>query len=299
MPPPRRLPYERVSPVFSRQAALAAGFTDHQLSGQRVVRLGYGWYAENDSETSLLFGAVAACPTAVLCDVTALRIWRLPVPWSRRDDHTLHLCVPAPADPPQRAGIIAHQRIIRDGDKTVIAGLPVTSPQRTFLDLAATVELEDLVGIGDAMLNAGITSMAELAARVSVAARQRGVRKARDAIQLLDGRAQSMPESIIRVRIISDRLPTPEPQCPVWSSAGLLVAQTDLGYPAHRVAVEHEGRHHAEPTQFAIDTRRYTDISAAGWLILRSSANDLSAGSYRLLGNLRQTLLRRGWRPSP
>jgi hypothetical protein len=72
-----------------------------------------------------------------------------------------------------------------------------------------------------------------------------------------------MPESILRVRMILDKLPTPEPQCPIFSTTGAIIAHSDLGFPEYETAVEHEGRHHAEGDQFSYDVRRYTEISAA------------------------------------
>lgn len=185
-----------------------------------------------------------------------------------------------------------------DGDIVTVRGLPVTSPEKTFLDLAASVPLEDLVAVGDAMLAAHLGNRKLLVERVNIAGPQPGIRTARRAVPMLDERAQSMPESILRVRMIMDRLPPPEPQCLITSTNGRIIAHSDLGFPDYQTAVEHEGRHHAEGDQFSYDTRRYTEISAAGWLILRSSAVDLSSGSHRLLRSVRQTLILRGWRPS-
>jgi hypothetical protein len=288
-----------MSPIFSRQEALAAGLTDHQLAGKRLTRLGHGWYATDERERTQWAGALAACRgPAVLYGVTALRSYGLPIPWSCRNDRAIHVCVPTTAGAPQRAGITAHQRIMLRGDIATVQGLPTTSPARTFLDLAADLPLEDLVGVGDAMLAADILDRGALEARLAPAARQRGIRLARVAAGLVDGRAGSMPESTLRVRIINDNLPPPEPQCPIPSATtGVIVGYADLGYEEYQVAFEHEGRHHAESDQFAKDIRRYTQLSAADWLVLRSSAQDLANGSRHLLQSLRQTLIHRGWRP--
>lgn len=222
MPKARRLPLEGVSLVFGRQEALAAGFTDHQLAGKRVKRLGQGWYATDERERTRWVAALAACRgPAVLYGVTALRCYGLPIPWACRNDRTIHVCVPPTAGAPQRAGVIAHQRIMLDGDIVTVQGLPTTSPARTFLDLTADLPLEDLVGVGDAMLAAEILHRDVLQARLARAGRQRGIRMARAAAGMVDGRADSMPESTLRVRIINDKLPAPEPQCPIPSATGL------------------------------------------------------------------------------
>jgi hypothetical protein len=68
-------------------------------------------------------------------------------------DNSIHLAVPAKATSPEHSGIVAHRRISLDGDVVTVRGLPVTSPEKTFLDLAASIPLEELVGVGDAMLS--------------------------------------------------------------------------------------------------------------------------------------------------
>jgi hypothetical protein len=299
MPKARRLPLDALPPIFSRREALEAGVTDHQLAGRRLTRLGHGWYATDARDRTRWAAALATCRgPAALYGVTALRCYGMPIPWACRNDQTIHVCVPPTADAPQRSGITAHQRMMLPGDIVVVQGLPTTSPARTFLDLAGSLPVEELVGVGDAMLAAQILERDTLHARLTRVSRQRGIRAARIAAAMLDGRAASMPESTLRVRIINDNLPAPEPQCPIPSATtGVIIAYADLGYEHYRVAVEHEGRHHAEPDQFAKDTRRYTDISAADWLIVRSSAQDLANGSRHLLDSLRQTLIHRGWQP--
>lgn len=296
----RRLPFEAVPEVFSRAAALSGGFTADQLRGRRVERLRRGIYADAEAVTDWHRYATAIAGRSAgsaLCDVTALRIWRLPLPWSCRADERIHVCVPAPHRPSRRNGVAIHQRILLPGDVAESAGLPVTSMARTFLDLAARAELDELVAVGDAILRTGRCSRERLVERLQVARRQRGLIRAISASELLDPRAQSAPESQLRVRIIAANLPAAQPQCPIVADSGRVIAHVDLGYEEYRVGLEHEGRHHTEARQFAIDTERYTAISAAGWLILRSSAVDLGGGSGRILGKLREALTRRGWQP--
>lgn len=298
MPRAERLPFEAVPEVFTLAAALANGFTEKQLRGRRVARLRDGHYADAAlaAEWHTLAAAVTGEPAgSALCDITAAQLWGLPKPWSRRNDNLVHVCVPAPRRASRRRDTAVHQRILLPGDVVRRADLPVTSPARTFLDLAACTELEELVALGDAILRTGCCGRQQLADRVGLAVGRRGRANALTALAMLDGRSQSPPESLIRVRAVRAGLPPPEPQCPVVSLSGQVIAHVDLGYREYKVGLEHEGRHHTEPRQFAIDTERYTAISAAGWLILRSSAPDLANGSARILAKLRTTLMLRGW----
>lgn len=286
--------------VFDRETAAAHGVTARQLRGERVVRVGYDRYANAAAVTEWHRYAAALVglpPGSGICDLSALRLWELPMPWSRRADTRIHVCIPVPYAPTHRQGVVVHRRILRPADVVRRYDLPVTSLARTFVDVAASVELDELVAIGDKTLRTGRCGLPRLAAQLQAAKGQRGLVRAKAALPMLDARAMSSPESILRVRVILANLPPPEPQCEVLFADGSKV-HLDLGYREYRVGLEHEGRHHTEPRQFAIDTSRYTDLSADDWLILRSSSTDLAAGSRRLLTKLRAALVHRGWRPT-
>jgi hypothetical protein len=157
--------------------------------------------------------------------------------------------------------------------------------------------LEEIVAVGDAILRTGRCGLSRLTERVHLATGRRGLAKAIAALPMLDARAQSAPESVLRVRVVAEGLPPPEPQCPVFAADGRIIAHLDLGYRDYRVGLEHEGRHHTEPRQFAIDVDRHSALSAAGWLVVRSSAADLAGGSKRVLGRLSDALVSPGWHP--
>ena len=56
---------------------------------------------------------------------------------------------------------------------------------------------------------------------------------------------------------------------PIHDRWGRAVAHADLGYARWKVALEYEGRQHAEPDQFGRDIDRYSLLAADGWLTLR------------------------------
>ncbi len=85
-----------------------------------------------------------------------------------------------------------------------------------------------------------------------------------EAVSLADGRAESPPESRLRVRLVLAGLPRPEPQF-VMRRAGRFVARVDLAYPEHALAIEYLGAWHDETGQFAGDRRRLNRLVAAGW----------------------------------
>ncbi|MGY1720413.1 DUF559 domain-containing protein [Blastococcus sp. SYSU DS0552] len=64
-------------------------------------------------------------------------------------------------------------------------------------------------------------------------------------------------------------------QVPILDRAGRVVAHADLGWERWRVALEYEGRQHAEREQFGRDIDRYSLMAAGGWLVLRFAGRHL------------------------
>jgi hypothetical protein len=82
---------------------------------------------------------------------------------------------------------------------------------------------------------------------------------------LADGRAESPPESILRLYWIDAGLPWPVPQLEVWVD-GVLIARLDIGHPGVRYAVEYDGvEWHSSADQVTHDRRRRLAVQAAGY----------------------------------
>jgi very-short-patch-repair endonuclease len=73
------------------------------------------------------------------------------------------------------------------------------------------------------------------------------------------------------------------------------VVHADLGYEEWTIAVEYEGRQHAERDQLGRDLGRYTLMAADGWLVLRFGEGDLSRRA-RVLDRVESALRSRGAR---
>ncbi|WP_231933621.1 endonuclease domain-containing protein [Micromonospora coxensis] len=56
---------------------------------------------------------------------------------------------------------------------------------------------------------------------------------------------------------------------------GRFAGRVDLAWPALRVAVEYDGDHHRERAHFRQDVARLNALRAAGWLVLRFTADDV------------------------
>ncbi len=261
-------------------------------------RIGQGLYLVEDAPLTLSRQCRAVL-TALPADSAFSHwtaAWLLGLP--SRDTAKLHVILAPRSVLPQRQELIVYGRQLVDGDISRIDGIPVTSGPRLFIDLAAMLTERELVVLGDAMLRLRLADQATLSRRVDLATRRRGVVRARDALRHLDGRAQSVPESVVRHVIVTGGLPSPVPQLPIRDPYGRIVAHADLGYEEWKILIEYEGRQHSEEEQFGRDIERYSRMAADGWLVLRFSAVHL-ARPYLILDRVRQALLSRGWTPPP
>ena len=254
--------------TYTRAEALAAGMTRAHLrdDGRRVTRGAYVSQARTLTVHAACTAAIAVLPEgAVVSHLTAAALLGAPVAhrWP------LWFSVPPGTYRPRRDRLRIQVRTLGASDVVEHRGLPVTSGAQTWLDLAAALAPRELVAVGDALWRAEHVDAARLAERLTRADGVRGVVRARQWAPLLTPKAASRPESLLRVALLEGDVPDPEPQVPIHDRWGREVVHADLGYREWRVALEYEGRQHAERDQFRTDLERYTLTAADGWLLLR------------------------------
>ncbi|HKV19015.1 MAG TPA: hypothetical protein VJR50_08265 [Mycobacterium sp.] len=192
-----------------------------------------------------------------------------------------------------RKGVIVHEERIDADEITYIGELPVTTAARTALDIARHLPRDVAVAHLDALAAAtGVTydQAIALAARYRGA---RGVRRARTALALMDGGAQSPGETRLRLWLIDDGLPPPRTQIRV--SDGYAEAFIDMGYDEPMVGLDYEGSHHSEDRdQYVYDIGRAELIDREGWVDLRV----VKEHSRRyVLHRVRNAFAQRDWTP--
>jgi very-short-patch-repair endonuclease len=104
--------------------------------------------------------------------------------------------------------------------------------------------------------------------------RNRGIRLARHALQLTDPRAESLPESELRVVGVLGGFNL-SPQHTVRRN-GKFVGRLDLALEEAQVAVEYDGRWHNTPDQVVRDIERRKRIAAEGWVFVIVDAERLA-----------------------
>lgn len=285
----------RLESSYTWAAAREAGVTRRQIA-EDGRRLGVGLYLSRSAEPTLVERCRAWTgvlpPDAAFAGTTAAVLLGAPLAEPRRLQVAM---TPRPVLPARRE-LMVHARTMTPEDVVEHRGLRVTSGAQTFLDLAAALPPQELVAVGDALVRAGHLDGERLSRRLTRADRTRGVVRARACAPLLDPRAASRPESLMRYWLVASDLPDPEPQVPVLDRWGREVAHGDLGYSRWKVLLEYEGRQHAEPEQFGRDVDRYSLMGAGGWLVLRFAGRHL-VGPHAIVDRTRGALLSRGWRP--
>lgn len=144
----------------------------------------------------------------------------------------------------------------------------MTSVARTAFDLARHLRRDDAVAALDALAAATGVTVDDV---LPLLARYRGAkwsRRARVALDLMDGGAQSPRETWLRLLLIDAGYPPPRTQIRVTD--GVQEAFLDMGYDEVRVGLDYEGEHHSEDRdQYVHDIGRSQLVDGQGWLDIK------------------------------
>ena len=146
-----------------------------------------------------------------------------------------------------------------------------TSLERTVLDCARILTLEQAAVIGDHALRKGarINSMRQLLVQCPA---KRGSRRALDLLDVLDGRSESVGETRTRLLLRSFGMQSFIPQVQIPTRNGLFRA--DFADPATKIVIEFDGNGKYtdyKPTDEVLlaKRRRENALVDVGWLVLR------------------------------
>ncbi len=132
------------------------------------------------------------------------------------------------------------------------------TPAAAFIGYAATARLIDLIKVGDWLLHRDHMTIGRLLETADRDQWRPGSRQAMRVTRFLDERSRSLKESETRALLEFAGLPKAEVNVDIYDAFGLFVACVDLLYRQWNLAVEYEGRQHAEhPAQFNKDISRY------------------------------------------
>lgn len=140
------------------------------------------------------------------------------------------------------AGVVRH-RSQNCPEGVLHNGILVTPPARTAVDLARVRSLASGVAALDHVLHHKMASREELIReQEAIPKRGRGRQRARLAIALADGAAESAGESLSRIRLYELGYPKPTLQHEFYDDRGSFVGRTDMYWRQHKTVGEFDGR---------------------------------------------------------
>ena len=177
---------------------------------------------------------------------------------------------------------------------TTVDGIPVTTPVRTMIDLAAVLRVGRLERVLDGALADGLDRAELFAAFNRLACRgRRGIGRIRP---MLDARGEgyiatnSQLEKRFKEFVSRHKLPEPSEQLPAWWN-GRLIGLIDFTYAASNLIVEVDGRlGHTQLLDFELDRLRDQRAVAAGWRVIRVTWRQLRDRPDQVLDVLGATL---------
>jgi hypothetical protein len=212
----------------------------------------------------------------------------------------IHVSAHRPAREPRTDGVVGHRLQTREpATEAGPEGMPVENAVRAWRQCGRLWPVKDLVAGADALL-AGrhpLASVNDLEAEVDRMGDVRGG-ILRRSLALARPGVRSPRETHLRLLLVRRGLPEPDVNIDIFSTRGEFIAEIDLAFLTWRVAVEYDGRVHAEDSrQFARDADRWAAIRDAGWDHVRILNHHLREGGAPAVEMVRAALMRAGWRP--
>ena len=290
---------DAVKDAFRVRDAYEQGYSEHEVN-RVLARPFWGIRAEQ-----IDFSVPVRCRQlqpripagAFYSHSTAAALWGLTLPPWIEADTRLHVSVPAGHRAVLAKHLIGHEVTTTPLDVTALAGLPVSTPARVWREMAPLLGLADLVALGDELLARArpLCTASELSAAAVRARGYRGRRNAVAAFPLLSDRAESRPESLMRVALVMAGLPDMLVNEDVTTSDRQFIARPDIRFREYPVVVEYEGDgHRTDQRQWRRDVGRLSDLAEAGLDVIRATADDLPY-FRRLVVRVRSRLRRHGW----
>jgi very-short-patch-repair endonuclease len=276
-------------PLVRGSAAVRAGEVSwKRLCGPRFVRLVRDVYLPSGVLVTHALRCRAATmimpQDAVVTGRSAATVRSVPLarPWD-----PVEIVVPERVRFGPVRGLSIRRTPLHEVDSLRWANAALASGDRLGLDLALRPSLPDATADLDAVLAAGLVDRPSLDLYFADR-REHGIRRAREALRLSDARAESPPESRLRVILaLGGILLTP--QVTARTAEGHLLARIDLGLAELRFGVEYDGAWHGDRRELSRDRGRLNKLHAAGWRIEFVTADQMHRPA-QVVDNVRSAL---------
>lgn len=276
--------------VVERGQLMALGLTRHhiddRLASGLLIPIHRGVFAVGHRRLvpdGYRLAAVLACgPGAVLSHRSAAEAWDLLGLARTRHDVT------SMSAGRKHARIDAHRCRLAPADVTVLRGVPITTVERTALDVAEVVTLERTRRLIERAHHLDRFDARAFGGLVERSRGRRGLKRLRRAYELFrpeHADAATRLETLALRLIQRHAIPRPS------VNVNLGPYKVDLLWPSARLAVELDSRtYHLTPQNFEPDRRRDADLLAAGYRTLRFTWRHVNDDPAWVVARLRQAL---------
>ena len=276
----------------TRAAAEGAGLSDWHLRQQDITRLSRDTYLSAADAAQLRTRLPAILMTAprgtVVSHHTAAAMWQVEIPL-QPESEVVHVTVPPGSKVRNRADRRIHRVPLARDDVERRWRFWVTTPERTWRDLAAVLEPAALLAVTDQLLQVFCRSR-QLQEALARRPSGPGAARARRALAVADPSVDSPMESVLRWLLHEAGLPRPVLQFRAVDDRGRQIGFGDLAWPDRKVLIEFDGDHHRERTTFVGDLRRQNRLVLEGWIVLRFSSADVLGRPDEVVATVRRAL---------
>ncbi len=211
---------------------------------------------------------------AVLSHATAASAWELRPPGAG----AIHITVPSDVGRKRRNGLRIHRSVALEADDTTTyLAIPVTTPLRTILDLAPTLDGRPLERVLDLAEQRRLIDFAELRQRLAERRGRPGSPSLQAVLSLYSaGSTVTRSEMEERFLRLCDEHGLPRPKV----NTRIEGEEVDFVWRDARLVVEVDGyRYHRSPSSFESDRERDVMLVLAGWQVMRFTWTQLTRRS--------------------
>lgn len=201
--------------------------------------------------------------------------------------------------------VVTHRCQVHDGDTRLVTiggrVWTVTTPERTWADLAGMLTDDELVVFADHLVNIDRRKVGA----DELERRQEELRRVADAPTAQNRRARllralervrvgvdSPKETEVRLALVKAGLPEPDLQIQEWDPefSPYCPAEADLGYEEAKIALHYDGDLHGRQRQIDSDVQRNAVFERKGYTNITVSGSDARNGYRRVVARVRALL---------
>lgn len=264
---------------------LSLGAIDHRVERHRLHPLHRGVYAVGHraltGDGRWMAAVLAAGAGAVLSHRSAAALWGI------RESSSAKIEVTAPRER-RRPGVTVRRAKLRADEVTTHDGIPVTTPARTLLDLAAVLDEHPLARAAEraeALRLGSPTSLSDLVDRYPRRNGTKNLKRLIDEGRVVETDLRSRIERRFLTLLDAENLPRPlvnEPLGPFTP---------DFRWTDERLIIELDGfETHGTRAAFERDRARDRALTAAGWRVVRITKRQLESKPESVAAELRALL---------